>query len=160
MTNVLPAVPDTTIADQKALEMFRQQWQLYRKIIDHDYLGNDGAYVALRRFLEQEVARPYHFLDLACGDASGITKALTGTAIESYRGVDLSAPALELAKANLAVLPCPVSLEEQDFTYAVRSRLSPSTSFGSACRCTTWRRRPSVRSCARSFRLLARTEHF
>lgn len=120
MTNALHIAPATNAADQKAVEIFAQQWQLYRKILDHDYLSNAGAYAALRRFLDQEVARPFRFLDLACGDASGIAEALAGTRVASYRGVDLSAPALELAKANLAALPCEVTLEQADFGDALK----------------------------------------
>ena len=66
------------------------------------------------------MARPYRFLDLACGDASGIAAALKGTPIQQYRGVDLSAPALAIASANLAALPCPAELDEADFSTALR----------------------------------------
>ena len=74
----------------------------------------------MRRFLTGEVARPYRFLDLACGDASGIVAALKGTPIEQYRGVDLSAPALGARRGNLAALPCAAELDEADFSTAMR----------------------------------------
>lgn len=110
-----------TISDATALEIFQNQWEIYRKFLQYDYLSNGEACVALHRFLTHEVARPYRFLDLACGDASGIVTALRATPIEHYRGVDLSAPALALAKANLAALPCKVKLEEADFSTALRN---------------------------------------
>jgi hypothetical protein len=107
-------------ADATALEIFQNQWGVYRKFLDYDYLSNAEAAAALRQFLTAEVARPYRFLDLACGDASGIVPALKGTPIERYRGVDLSAPALAFAKENLAALPCAVELDEADFSAAMR----------------------------------------
>jgi len=115
MVNVLQHEPAAPVRDDKAVELFRHQWQLYRKFLDHDYLSNAGAYATLRRFLTQEIARPFRFLDLACGDASGIVKVLQGSAITHYRGVDLAQPALELAKGNLAALACGVTLEQADF---------------------------------------------
>lgn len=123
MNNTVSAGSD--VAASKAMEIFAQQWQLYSKILDHDYLFNAGAYAALRRFLDEEVARPFRFLDLACGDASGIARALKGTQIGGYRGIDLAEPALNLARENLKTLACEVQLEEADFTEALRSRAEP-----------------------------------
>jgi ubiquinone/menaquinone biosynthesis C-methylase UbiE len=108
------------VADATALEIFQNQWEVYRKFLKFDYLQNAEACAALHRFLSHEVARPYRFLDLACGDASGIVTALEATPIERYRGVDLSAPALARAQHNLAALPCAVKLDEADFSTAVR----------------------------------------
>lgn len=112
-------------ADAAALEIFQNQWEIYRKFLKHDYLSNGEACRALHRFLTHEVARPFRILDLACGDASVIVGALAGTAIEQYRGVDLSAPALELAAQSLSALSCPVALVEADFTTVLRDRPQP-----------------------------------
>ena len=111
--------------DATALEIFQNQWEVYRKFLQHDYLSNAEAAAALREFLVRDVARPYRLLDLACGDASGIVPALSGTPVTEYRGVDLSAPALALAKENLAAMPCEVMLEETDFGTAVRDGHRP-----------------------------------
>jgi SAM-dependent methyltransferase len=114
-----------TATDATVLEIFQNQWDVYRKFLKYDYLSNAEAAATLRAFLAGEVARPYRFLDLACGDASGIVGALAQTPIEQYRGVDLSAPALELAKDNLAALPCTVMLDEADFSTAMRGLARP-----------------------------------
>ena len=111
-----------TIADATALEIFQNQWDVYRKFLKYDYLSNAADAAALRAFHTGEVARPYRFLDLACGDASGIVPALAETPIEQYRGVDLSAPALALAKDNLGALPCTAMLDEADFSTAMRGQ--------------------------------------
>jgi SAM-dependent methyltransferase len=114
-----------TGADVTALEIFQNQWDVYRKFLKYDYLSNAEAAAVLRAFLTKEVARPYRILDLACGDASGIVPALAETPIEQYRGVDLSAPALALARDNLAALPCTVMLDEADFSTAMRGQRRP-----------------------------------
>ncbi len=106
----------------KAVEIFRKQWEIYQKFLKFDYLSNAGAYVELHRFLTRDIARPFDFIDLACGDASGVVTALQGTQIAHYRGVDLSAPALEYAKGNLKALSCPVELEQSDFAEVMRNR--------------------------------------
>jgi len=106
--------------DSAALELFQQQWHVYRKFLKHDYLSNAGACAALHRYLTTEVDRPFRFVDLACGDASSIVVALGDTPVAHYRGVDLSEPALAMARANLAMLPCTVELNEADFAAALR----------------------------------------
>jgi SAM-dependent methyltransferase len=109
-----------------ALEIFQNQWDVYRKFLQYDYLSNAEAGAALHRFLIDDLARPFRFLDLACGDASGIVDALRATPVKHYRGVDLAAPALVLAGRNLAALPCPVQLEEADFSAAMRALPAPA----------------------------------
>jgi len=126
MVNVERQTTVATVRDEAALDIFRHQWQLYRKFLRHDYLENAGAYAELHRFLTEKVTRPFAFVDLACGDASGIVGALQGTAIAHYRGIDLAPPALELAKRNLEALPCAVELEEADFVAAMRAGAEPA----------------------------------
>jgi ubiquinone/menaquinone biosynthesis C-methylase UbiE len=45
--------------------------------------------------------------------------ALKGTSIASYRGIDLSSPALAIAAKVLTVLDCRVALEHRDFAEAL-----------------------------------------
>ena len=126
MVNLERQARAASARDEAALDIFRHQWELYRKFLRYDYLENAGAYTELHRFLTENVTRPFAFVDLACGDASGIVGALEGTAIGSYRGVDLAPAALELARYNLAALPCDVELEEADFTEAMRRGSDPA----------------------------------
>jgi SAM-dependent methyltransferase len=126
MVNVHHHEPAEAVRDGAALDIFRHQWELYRKFLKHDYLSNAGAYGKLHRFLTNDVARSFGFLDLACGDASGVVGALEGTEVARYRGVDLAPPALELAKKYLEALPCEVTLEQADFVEAMRDRDEPA----------------------------------
>jgi SAM-dependent methyltransferase len=111
------------VADTAALEIFQNQWDVYRKFLQYDYLSNAEACRVLNGFLTRDVARPFKLVDLACGDASGIVSAIGTTPVQGYRGVDLSAPALALAARNLDELACPVVLDETDFTTALGNRL-------------------------------------
>jgi SAM-dependent methyltransferase len=126
MVNVPHQEASPAVRDDKAVELFRHQWDLYRKFLKFDYLANAGAYVELHRFLRADIARPFDFIDLACGDASGIVTALKGTQIVRYCGIDLAAPALALARTNLEALSCVVDLEQADFTHVMRDRPRPA----------------------------------
>jgi hypothetical protein len=81
------------IADRAALEQFQQQWATYQKLVDSDALAHQEVGTILHRALAA-VAKPFAFLDIACGDAGQMRKALAGTKVRHYHGVDLSEPAL------------------------------------------------------------------
>jgi ubiquinone/menaquinone biosynthesis C-methylase UbiE len=114
-----------TIPDEPAAALFQQQWQLYRKFVDHNLLYHREVYGELHRMLIEEVARPFRFLDIACGDASETVNALRGTQVAHYHGIDLSYAALDLASKNLEALDCPATLEHRDFVAALRDRPEP-----------------------------------
>ena len=62
----------------EAVELFWQQWQLYRKFVDNNYFYHREVYGQLRRILVDEAVQPFRFLDIACGDARAIVDALKG----------------------------------------------------------------------------------
>lgn len=88
------------------------RWSLYAKVVDancmfHREIG-DAVEAALRaRF----AGRPFALLDLGCGDAAQLAPRLSHFNVKRYLGVDLSQPALDLARKNLAALACPVDLQ-------------------------------------------------
>lgn len=110
-TTSLPASSDQTV--------FLRGWQTYRKVLDKNYMFHREVYDSLRKVVLDRARRPYRFLDVACGDASASARALMGTQIEHYYGVDISGPALEIAQRELSVLSCPVTLEQSDFVAAL-----------------------------------------
>jgi hypothetical protein len=55
-----------------------------------------------------------------------MARALPGTGIRHYHGIDLSEPALELAAANLEDMPFEVELDHGDFVAAVTKRPEPA----------------------------------
>lgn len=111
-------VTGTEVVPRGSQELFTREWQIYRKMIDNDYLFHRGAYDRLHRFLV-DLKRPFELLDIACGDASMTVQALRGTRIAAYCGIDISRQALEIAEQNLTSLGCPIRLEQRNFIEAL-----------------------------------------
>jgi ubiquinone/menaquinone biosynthesis C-methylase UbiE len=105
-------------------EIFLQQWQTYRKIVGNNYMFHVEVYGHLRRILMHDAVRPFRLMDIACGDASWTMKAVKGTEIAHYYGVDISKPALELAAQELKALNCPAILRHGDFVGAAMNGAS------------------------------------
>jgi SAM-dependent methyltransferase len=110
---------------EPAQALFQRQWRVYRKLVENNYLFHREAYAELHRILVDEVAQPFRFLDIACGDASASIVALKGTRIAHYHGIDSCKTALELASETLGTLACPVALEQADFVKALCDRSEP-----------------------------------
>jgi len=105
-----------------ATDFFKQQWNIYRKVVEGNYLNHREAYQTLNRFLVEDLNRPFRFLDLACGDAKESVQALSETQIVHYQGIDLAGEALQLANRNLQNLKCTSELEQADFVDEMRQR--------------------------------------
>jgi len=126
LVNILRPASASPVLDEQAMQTFRHQWQVYSKVVDNDYLSHQAVSAVLHRELVAEVNRPFRFLDLACGDARLTVAALQGTPVIHYHGIDLSAPALALARQTVEALTCPVELEQGDFVSAMRERPEPA----------------------------------
>jgi hypothetical protein len=53
---------------EETTALFQKQWQVYRKVVDNNYLFHREAYDCLHRILVDDAVQPFRFLDLACGD--------------------------------------------------------------------------------------------
>src|SRR5262245_1567384 len=126
MVNILRPASTSPVLDEEAMQAFRHQWQIYSKVVDKDYLSHQAVMAVLHRELVTDVNRPFRFLDLACGDARLTVAALRGTPVIHYHGIDLSAPALALARQAVAALPFPAELEQADYVAAMRQRPEPA----------------------------------
>lgn len=118
-------VRDGDVVDAAAMEQFHKQWGAYQKLVDSDVLSHR----AVSRILHEAVlalARPFSFVDIACGDASLTKAALTGAPVTHYHGIDLSEPAIELAAANLQGMPFETDLDHEDFVVALEDRSEPA----------------------------------
>lgn len=122
MPEIPPSLAPSGRQHEPSQAVFQQGWRTYRTLVDENYLFHREAYACLRRILLEHVGRPFRFLDVACGDATASVEALAGTAITHYHGIDLSAAALELARAVVPVLNCPVTLEHADYVEALGHR--------------------------------------
>jgi SAM-dependent methyltransferase len=114
--------PGGAVVDAAALKHFQEQWVTYRKLVEGDYLAHREIGGILQRTLNNVFRAPFSFLDIACGDASMMKTALSGTKVGHYHGIDLSQAALELAAANLADMPFAVALDHRDFVEAMKQR--------------------------------------
>jgi SAM-dependent methyltransferase len=100
--------------DAEAVRDFFNGWTLYRRIVDNDYLYHRSVGDVFSRWLDR-MDGPFNFLDLGCGDAEFSSGILSGRALRSYTGIDLSPVALELAHQNTASLGVPCNLIVGDF---------------------------------------------
>lgn len=95
-------------------------WDTYKKVVDSDYMFHRALSREVERALRERFAgRGFSLLDLGCGDASVLAPILMRVPPARYKGVDLSDKALELARANLRPLPCPVELAHGDMLTAL-----------------------------------------
>jgi SAM-dependent methyltransferase len=126
MVNILRHASTSPVVEEQAMQTFHDQWRVYSKLVDNDYLSHEAVRAVLHRELVTDVNRPFRFLDLACGDARLTVAALQGTSVVHYHGIDLSAPALAMARETVVTLACPVELEQEDFVSAMRVRPEPA----------------------------------
>jgi ubiquinone/menaquinone biosynthesis C-methylase UbiE len=92
--------------------IFSQHWNIYQKIIAHNYmrhaeLGKKTAFI-----VNQYPQKKLHILDIGCGDASALLSVLQPTVIASYTGFDLSSATLQLAAEKLTAQNVPHALKE------------------------------------------------
>jgi hypothetical protein len=117
--------PGAGPVDATAMQQFQRQWTSYQALVDNDYLSHRAVANILHGAL-MEMGEPLAFLDIACGDASVMQKALPGTGVRHYHGIDLAEPALDLAARNLADLGIEVDLDHRDFVTAMNDRPEPA----------------------------------
>ncbi|HBE59208.1 MAG TPA: ubiquinone biosynthesis protein UbiE, partial [Cyanobacteria bacterium UBA11366] len=87
-------------------DYFNSQWQVYQKIIFNNYMGHREVYGVLHDLMISYFDKEFQMLELGCGDASFTAPALLNTTITSYKGIDLSEVALEIARSNMEVIQC------------------------------------------------------
>lgn len=93
---------------------FFDRWQLYKKVMDNNYLHHLETYAILHDFLSSHFKNPFSIIDLGCGDASFMAHALQHTKVWKYAGVDISRIALEMARKSMASLDCEKLFLNQD----------------------------------------------
>lgn len=100
MTSSSKTLSDLTdVPAPPGIAEFFQGWQLYQSIIQNNCMEHREIGTALRSVFDA-IEPEFSVLDLGCGDSSMAIKALEGLPVRSYTGVDLTAPALEIARAN------------------------------------------------------------
>ena len=105
-------------------DWFLTSWRIYRRVLDLNYMHHREVYDTLRAAVSA-APQGFAFLDIACGDAAGTARALAGSGVGSYAGIDISRPALDIAARELADLGCPISLIESDLRKALEEWYDP-----------------------------------
>ncbi|BAZ15794.1 type 12 methyltransferase [Calothrix sp. NIES-4071] len=100
-------------------KFFNEQWKIYQKLLDNNYIRHQEMYSILHELLVSYFQKPFKMLDLGCGDASLTVDALLNTNIVFYQGIDLSVPALEIAKKNMARIQCHTTFTKGDFSQSI-----------------------------------------
>jgi SAM-dependent methyltransferase len=100
-------------------ELFAKGLATYEKVVGHNYMAHREVYGLLRRVLAAEAPDRFVYLDVACGTAKGSAEALTGSKVGGYIGIDISRSSLDVARAALQDVSCPVDLRCQDFVEAI-----------------------------------------
>jgi SAM-dependent methyltransferase len=101
---------------------FFDEWSVYDQVLDHNYMHHDEIFRDVGRFFAERFDdRPFTLLDLGCGSARHLARALKGRSISRYVGYDLSDVALAHAKQNLASLGCPTELRQGDLLAGLRN---------------------------------------
>lgn len=111
--------PDDPHQDADRVRKFFDEWEVYRKIVDLNYLHHNEAYASISQALT-EIEGPFSFLDLGAGDADATTRVLSAFRLKHYEAVDLSEIALNLASKHAEVLICPKRFTQADFFQYVR----------------------------------------
>ncbi len=111
--------PEDSHQDADRVRKFFDEWEVYRKIVDLNYLHHNEAYASISRALE-DVKSPFSFLDLGAGDADATTRILSAFRLKQYEAVDLSEIALNLAEKHAEVLACPTRFTQADFFQYVK----------------------------------------
>lgn len=101
---------------------FFDEWFIYDQILIHNYMHHDEIFEDLRRFFAERYGdSPFSVIDLGCGSARHLARALAGRTLSGYTGYDLSDEALSQAKKNLNFLDCPVDLRSGDLLDGVKN---------------------------------------
>lgn len=102
------------------MDLFERQWSTYRRVVDHDLMEHKALSAAITAAIEGWLAqRPSgsplpRMVDLGCGDLALLAPLLRRLPLGSYLGIDLAAPVLPLAAAQLQGVPYPCAWREQD----------------------------------------------
>jgi SAM-dependent methyltransferase len=94
---------------------FFDEWSIYDQVLDHDYMHHDEIYRDVERILaDRYEKRSFSILDLGCGSARHLARALKGRSVSRYVGYDLSDVALAHAAHNLTGSGCAFELRQGD----------------------------------------------
>ena len=110
------------------VDLFSQQWQAYRCVIDNDWMEHRGITTAcaqeLRSWVTEHPERNgrAELLDLGCGDLAQMAPVFSALPLGGYTGVDLTERVLPMARAALGAVPFPTRFRHGDVVEFVRAQ--------------------------------------
>jgi len=99
---------------QSAVQVFSDNWEIYKKIMQHNYMHHAEFSDRLASVFSEIKKEPMQVLDIGCGDAIPVLPHLLSHNKINYTGYDLSGPALQKAAANLSSVSGTITLKEGD----------------------------------------------
>jgi SAM-dependent methyltransferase len=99
---------------KKVADQLFQEWQVYEKLLIHDYMDHRAFFARLQDEILARFSRPVRLLDLGCGDLAPVASLLKEIPVKSYVGIDESDVALALAAERLDRLQVPGRLVKGD----------------------------------------------
>lgn len=101
---------------QHQIRQFHSKNEIFHHAIEENYMAHHEIHTAIQQHLGTVYDKPFSVLDLGCGDAYFISKALQSTLTKSYTGIDQSADALSSAHENLTAAQIKFRLIQGDHT--------------------------------------------
>jgi len=102
------------------MDLFEQQWQTYRSVIENDWMEHRGVTAACASALESWVAEHpdrqgrARLLDLGCGDMAQMAPVFRALPLGAFVGVDLTEQVLPMARAALGTVPFTTDFHNSD----------------------------------------------
>ncbi|MEZ5536222.1 MAG: class I SAM-dependent methyltransferase [Thiolinea sp.] len=96
---------------------FHSKHEIFRHAIEENYMAHHEIHTAIQQHLGSVYDKPFSVLDLGCGDAYFISKALHSTLTKRYTGIDQSAETLQAARQNLDEAHIKARLIQGDHTH-------------------------------------------
>lgn len=109
------------------MDLFERQWDIYRSVVDHDWMEHRGFTAACADALQSWMAahpeRHGHarLADLGCGDLALMGPVFQALPLGSYVGVDLTEQVLPMARISLETAAFPSRFICADVTDFIES---------------------------------------
>jgi ubiquinone/menaquinone biosynthesis C-methylase UbiE len=100
----------------KCRDFFNDEWKLYQKILNNNYMEHQAIYGAVHNFIvDNWQQEPLRILDIGCGDASFMSRTLLNTNVSFYCALDISDTAISIAQENMKSISCDQKFIQGDF---------------------------------------------
>lgn len=113
------------------MDLFEQQWQTYRSVIENDWMEHRGVTAACSSALQTWMAQhperhgQARLLDLGCGDMAQMAPVFRALPLGAFVGVDLTEQVLPMAASALGDVPFTAEFHHRDVQRFVEAEGEP-----------------------------------